>query len=51
MQSHTYIKIRIDFRKPMTQQAIDELVEDMDYTINDDEGRIDSTEFIETTDY
>ncbi|WP_207308074.1 hypothetical protein [Alteromonas sp. KUL42] len=51
MKEHTYIKIRIDFKKPMTQQEIEELVAEMDHEINDDEGRIDSTEFIETTDF
>lgn len=51
MKDRTYIKIRIDFKKPMTQQAIDELVEEMDYEINDEEGRIDGTEFIETSDF
>ncbi|GEA09162.1 hypothetical protein KUL42_39230 [Alteromonas sp. KUL42] len=51
LKEHTYIKIRIDFKKPMTQQEIEELVAEMDHEINDDEGRIDSTEFIETTDF
>jgi len=51
MKKHTYIKIRIDLEQPMPDEDIEDLVEDIDYQVKDDKGRISDTELVEICDY
>ena len=51
MKEYTYLKIRVDFNKPMTSEEVEEFVEDMGYELKDSQGRINSSELIETTEF
>lgn len=51
MKEYTYIKLRVDLKQAMSDDDIEELIEDIDYQVTDGEGRISDIELIEICDY